>query len=253
MSTADERLPSLCDSAESSSRADQIRQRVAVLSDSFRALFLEWFARLGAQDFDEGDAAAILDAAVAELAGLQARYRGGGITEAGLAYGREQIRDLLERVIRQHAVAVTTKRQIRHLITDLPALGNGWPAPPDDPWNERLIHANLACMWANFHTAGARRLVLCRVLEARSLLRHIETAVPGARIIVARLRARLELLHSRVQAREAADPSWYLGAATYLTEKLETAAVEDYTVDNEDRSPTEVAVEVLRVAGWLAS
>lgn len=136
---------------------------------------------------------------------------------------------------------------------DLPALGNGWPAPPDDPWNERLIHANLACMWANFHTAGARRLVLCRVLEARSLLRHIETAVPGARIIVARLRARLELLHSRVQAREAADPSWYLGAATYLTEKLETAAVEDYTVDNQDRSPTEVAVEVLRVAGWLAS
>jgi hypothetical protein len=56
--------------------------------------------------------------AVAELAGLQVRYRGGGITEAGLAYGREQIRDLLERVIRQHAVTATTKRQIRHLITD---------------------------------------------------------------------------------------------------------------------------------------
>ena len=62
--------------------------------------------------------AAILDAAVAELAGLQARYRGGGITEAGLAYGREQIRDLLERVTRQHAVAAATKRQIRQLITD---------------------------------------------------------------------------------------------------------------------------------------
>ncbi len=118
MATADERRPPLRDSAKSSSRADQIRQRVAVLSDSFRALYLECFARLGAQDFDEGDVAAIRDAAVAELAGLQARYRGGGITEAGLAYGREQIRDLLERVIRQHAVAATTKRQIRHLITD---------------------------------------------------------------------------------------------------------------------------------------
>lgn len=41
MSTADERRPPLCDSAESSSRADQIRQRVAVLSGSFRALYLE--------------------------------------------------------------------------------------------------------------------------------------------------------------------------------------------------------------------
>jgi hypothetical protein len=118
MSTADEHRPPLRDSAKSSSRADQIRQRVAVLSSSFRTLYLEWFARLSAQDFDEGDVAAILDAAAAELAGLQVRYRGGGITEAGLAYGREQIRDLLERVIRQHAVTATTKRQIRHLITD---------------------------------------------------------------------------------------------------------------------------------------
>lgn len=117
MNTADEHRPPLRDSAKSSSRADQIRQRVAVLSSSFRTLYLEWFARLSAQDFDEGDVAAILDAAEAELAGLQVRYRGGGITEAGLAYGREQIRDLLERVIRQHAVTATTKRQIRHLIT----------------------------------------------------------------------------------------------------------------------------------------
>ena len=88
-----------------------------MLSSSFRTLYLEWFARLSAQDLGEGDVAAILDAAEAELAGLQVRYRGGGITEAGLAYGREQIRDLLERVIRQHAVTATTKRQIRHLIT----------------------------------------------------------------------------------------------------------------------------------------
>lgn len=52
---------------------------------------------------------------------------------------------------------------------DLPALGNGWPPPADDPWNERLAHANLARAWENFRHAGARRLVVCRVLEARSL------------------------------------------------------------------------------------
>jgi hypothetical protein len=138
-------------------------------------------------------------------------------------------------------------------LIDLPALGNAWPVPGDDPWNERLIHANLACSWANFARAGVSRLVICRVLEARSLLRHIEAAVPGAQITVVRLQARLELLHTRVRAREAGDPSWYLDTASYLVGKLETAAVEDHTVDNENRPITEVATEVLRVTGWLAS
>jgi SAM-dependent methyltransferase len=99
-------------------RADQIRQAVAVLSDSFRTSYLEWFARLGAQDLGEEDVTAILDAAVAELNGMQVRCRSGEITEAGLAYGREQIRDLLERVTRQHAVAEATKDHIGHLIID---------------------------------------------------------------------------------------------------------------------------------------
>ena len=95
--------------------------------------------------------------------------------------------------------------------------------------------------------------MICRVLEARSLLRHIEAAVPGAQITVVRLQARLELLHTRVRAREAGDPSWYLDTASYLVAKLETAAVKDHTVDNENRPITEVATEVLRVtAGWPA-
>jgi adenylylsulfate kinase len=68
-------------------------------------------------------------------------------------------------------------------FVDLATLG-AWPPPPDDPWNERLVHANLACMWSNLAAIGARCLVVCRVLEARSLLRHIEAAVPGAQITV---------------------------------------------------------------------
>jgi hypothetical protein len=136
---------------------------------------------------------------------------------------------------------------------DLAALGNGWPPPPDDPWNERLVHANLACTWANFQRAGARRLVVCRVLEARSLLRYVEAAIPGAQITVVLLRARLELLHARIRAREAGDPEWFLDVATYLVDRLEATAAEDHTVDNEDRSITEVAAEVLQVTGWLTT
>ena len=117
--------------------------------------------------------------------------------------------------------------------------------------NERLIHRNLACIWANFRQAGADRLILVRVLEARSLLRHVANAVPGAEIIVVRLRAPLAVLHARIRSREASDPSWFLGAATHTAEALEQARVEDHLVDNQDRPVATVAAEVLRLAGWL--
>jgi SAM-dependent methyltransferase len=102
----------------STRRADQIRERVAVLSDSFRTCYLGWFARLGGQGVGEEDVAVILDAAVAELTEMQVRCRSGEITEAGLAYGREQIRGLLDRLARQPMVAEATKDRIRHLMID---------------------------------------------------------------------------------------------------------------------------------------
>src|SRR5262245_30176192 len=82
-----------------------------------------------------------------------------------------------------------TNHHIAHALLDLPRLADSWPRPTDDPWNERVMHQNLACVWANFRASGAERLVLCRVLEDRSLLRYVEAAVPGAAITVVRLRA----------------------------------------------------------------
>ncbi len=107
-------------------------------------------------------------------------------------------------------------------------------------------------MWSNFQEAGARRLLLCRVLEARSLLRYVVRAVPGADITVIRLRAPLPVLHARIRAREAGrDPQWYLDASTYLAEKMDRFPVEDYLIDNLDRPAQDVAGEALRLAGWL--
>jgi Methyltransferase domain len=99
-------------------RAQQIRQRMAVLSDPFRASYLRWFKDLRAQAVNDKDVPVIRDAAVAELDALQIRYRSGRITEAGLAYGREQIRGLLERVITQDSLSADMKIELRHLVTD---------------------------------------------------------------------------------------------------------------------------------------
>jgi hypothetical protein len=140
---------------------------------------------------------------------------------------------------------------VPHALVDLARIGACWPAPADDPWNERLTHRNLACMWSNFHTAGADRLILARVLEHRSLLRPIVEAVPGAAVTVVRLQAPLVLLRTRIRAREAGDPGWFLEAAVHTAQVLEQARVEDHLVDNADRPAAEVAEEVLRLVGWL--
>jgi predicted kinase len=154
-------------------------------------------------------------------------------------------------------VAIEAARLLReadvpHALVDLDDVERCWPVPDDDPWNERVAHRNLACMWANFRDAGASRLLVVRVLEARSLLRRIAEAVPGAEITVVRLRAPLDVVRARIRAREAGDPSWFLGAAAHTAEVFERAGVEDYLVDNEDRSVTAVAAELLRRTGWLA-
>jgi hypothetical protein len=154
------------------------------------------------------------------------------------------------------AVAAEASRLLRqadvpHALVDLAWIEQCWPVPADDPENERLTHRNLACMWANFRQAGAGRLLLLRVLEDRSLLRHVAEAVPGAEITVVRLRAPLAVLHARIRSREACDPSWFLGAATHTAKVLEQAQVEDHLVDNEDRPVAAVAEELLRRAGWL--
>ena len=150
------------------------------------------------------------------------------------------------------ASSLLREASIPHAVLDLAVIGGCWPPPPGDRWNEDLIHRNLACMWANFQRAGAGRLLLCRVLEARSLLTRISAAVPGAEITVVRLRAPLETVRSRIRAREAGrDPRWYLDVAEYLAPRLDDAHVEDHTVGNHDRPVTETAAEVLRVAGWL--
>jgi predicted kinase len=150
------------------------------------------------------------------------------------------------------ASRLLAERGVRHALVDLAHIGLFFPPPEDDPWDERLVQANLACMWANFQKAGAERLVLGRVLEARSLLGRIEAAVPGADVTVVRLRAPVEVLHARIRARESGrDAEWYLEAAASLAGTMDRDPVEDHLLDNVDRPAADVAADALRLAGWV--
>jgi hypothetical protein len=104
-------------------------------------------------------------------------------------------------------------------------------------------------MWQNFQQAGAKRLILCRVLEHRTLLAHIAEAVPGATITVVRLHASQNELGSRIRAREAGrDLQWYLDAAAYLMDQMQTAHVEDHLVSNQNRTAAGTRVQAVILA-----
>jgi hypothetical protein len=139
---------------------------------------------------------------------------------------------------------------IPYALVDHEWLAYSWPAPPDDRWNERVAAQNLACVWSNFRSAGAERLIFCRVLEARSLLRHVTGAIPGAAATVVQLRVPLGLIRQRLYSREP-EPDWFLQAASALTSRMDESDVADFVVDNGERVPDDVAAEILDLVGWL--
>ena len=146
--------------------------------------------------------------------------------------------------------SLLSEEGILHACVDLPQISKAFPERPDDPWNEQLAHRNLACMWRNFRAVGVERLIVTRVLEARSLIRRVADAVPGAEVVVVRLRAPLPVVQARIRERDRDHPEWFLGAAEHLVPAMDAQPVEDYLVDNAHLSVDETAREVLRVTGW---
>jgi predicted kinase len=138
-----------------------------------------------------------------------------------------------------------------HAVIDLDAIRQSWPAPPDDPFNNRIELGNLAAMWRNYAAAGAERLVLMGVIESRAS-RARYRATLGLDLTVCRLTAPVPTLQRRVAEREGdASRAWHVARAAELTRILDEAGVDDYTVDNDGVSPEAVAETVLRGAGWL--
>ena len=122
------------------------------------------------------------------------------------------------------------------------------PLPP------HLMLRNLEAVWKNYQAAGVTRLVLAQVIYSRAELEGFRAAVPGAEITVFRLWARPDTLLSRVDTRELGGlgQEIHRRQALELVDEMEQAAVEDYLVNTEGRSPKEVANEILRLSGWEA-
>jgi adenylylsulfate kinase len=138
--------------------------------------------------------------------------------------------------------------QVPHAAIDLDGLELIWPTPDDD-----LVFRNLASLWANYAAAGARRLILTRVLESRDELAKYRDAVPRAEFVVCRLRAAPATLVRRIEERGETD--YVRGPLQRHTIKLaaamDEAALEDWLFDAEVNTAAQIATEMLDCIGWL--
>jgi energy-coupling factor transporter ATP-binding protein EcfA2 len=143
------------------------------------------------------------------------------------------------------------ERGVSHALIDLDWLRWAHPAPPDDPFHERLGIHNLAALWGSYRDAGAQRLILIDIVERRADLGRHRRALPGADITLVRLHAAQPTLHTRLAQRESGTSlEWHRQRADELSHQMEQAAAEDRRIDTDGRPAGEIAHDILAQIGW---
>ena len=138
--------------------------------------------------------------------------------------------------------------QIPHAAIDLDWLAEGWTTPGTAG---DLMFENLAAVWTNYAAAGVSRAVITEPIESAATLRGIERAIPGAHIVICRLRAQISTMEHRVRMREPGMlQESYAARVAELELILDRTMLEHFSVDNDHRPVTDVAHEILTRAGW---
>ncbi len=142
---------------------------------------------------------------------------------------------------------------VRHGLLDLDWLGQVYPPPDEaDPFNDSLAVRNLAAIWPNFIAAGISHAVLAATVVHRNQLEAISGALQGCDLTVVRVVARPETVAARIRGRDHGRLlEDFLGRSDFVAGEIERAALESFSVSNEDRPPSELAEEILRQLEWL--
>jgi hypothetical protein len=140
-------------------------------------------------------------------------------------------------------------RGVPHAAIDVDMLGMVFAAGVNAT---ALTYRNLAAVWANFAAAGVSRLLLAQAIESRDDLERIRTTLGAGAMAVCRLTASVDTMRSRVRQREPGMlQSTFVARVVELNDRLDAAGVEDFSLENDGRSVTEVARELLARTGWL--
>lgn len=143
-------------------------------------------------------------------------------------------------------------RQIAHAAIDLDALGLAHL--PSATCNDSVMYNNLRSVYENYSALGVQRFLLARAIEDRSQLEGCLDIIPATNVIICRLVASIETMERRIEIRESGvSQRGYIARVAKLNTILNRAQLEDFTVSNEDRSVSEVAMEMLLRAGWISN
>ena len=138
------------------------------------------------------------------------------------------------------------RAEVPHAAIDLDWLSVMHPSPVGG--GDHLMLQNLAAIWPIYADAGT-------AVGHRSDLEGLKSAIPGALPNVCLLKSPRSTMLRRLRIRE---PGLFQRKAMRKTIELdgllERSGLEDFSVDNDDgRSVTDVAREVLHRVGWLGS
>lgn len=90
---------------------------------------------------------------------------------------------------------------VKSAYLDLDQVGLCRPAPIDDPDNVGMSAQNLASVWPNFSSRGARCLVTSGIVHTHQQIHSYTAAVPDSSFTVCRLRAARDTLRERILLR----------------------------------------------------
>jgi adenylylsulfate kinase-like enzyme len=132
-------------------------------------------------------------------------------------------------------------------FVDLDQLGLCYPAPEDDPRNNRLKARNLGEVWSGLRAAGTQCLVVSGIVDDAEEVRRHAGLLPDSVLTVCRLRVDHDELRARIARR---------GSLLHLTEEivrnaesLDRTRFANRTVDTAGLTVAEVAA-LIRAAGW---
>ena len=147
-------------------------------------------------------------------------------------------------------------RNIVHAAIDLDAFGLAHLPPADlqsEASNDVLMYRNLRSVCENYSSVGVQRFLLARAIENRTTLECCRTAVSAKNVVVCRLTANTETMRLRVKMRESGVlHEQFVARVERLNSILDSARLEDFAINTENRSVTQIAHEMLLKAGWIS-
>lgn len=145
-----------------------------------------------------------------------------------------------------------SQRKMVHAAIDLDALGVAYL--PSTARSDGVMYDNLRSICGNYAAMGVERFVVARAIESDAQLKLCREMLAADDVVVCRLNASIEIMQQRVRMREIGMlHQEFVDRVAKLNAILDRARLEDFSVANEGRSLTDVALEMLLKAGWISS